>query len=144
MTWHSILYNLLLSSCLIYTTGWGGGAHRFVAWFWLAANAASAYALSRSKAMFVHPELALLGVDLFTLVVLIFVALRVHHYWPMLAAGMQLGAIAVHVCKIIRPAMLPFGYALGSAIWSYFVLVAIMAGTRHRQLRRKLDVTRKS
>jgi hypothetical protein len=57
------------------------------------------------------------------------IALQSRAFWPMWAAGLQLGALAVHLAAAKMPAMVPAAYAETLAIWSYAVLGALALGT---------------
>jgi uncharacterized protein (DUF2062 family) len=75
------------------------------------------------------PELGVLLVDSLLFAALAAIAMSSRAFWPMWAAGLQLGALAVHLAAAKMPEMVPAAYAETLAIWSYAVLGALAAGT---------------
>jgi hypothetical protein len=78
---------------------------------------------------FAGPEHGIVLVDLLLFAALGAIALRSRAFWPLWAAGFQLGALAVHLAAAQMPAILPAAYAATLIIWSYPVVVAVALGT---------------
>ncbi|MCS6986347.1 MAG: hypothetical protein NZM40_02765 [Sphingomonadaceae bacterium] len=78
---------------------------------------------------FTGRETWLLLIDLALFVVLGMIALRSNRFWPLWAAGFQLGALAVHVAAGQLRDLVPAAYAETLAIWSYAVLAALLVGS---------------
>jgi hypothetical protein len=138
MTWHAFLYNGLLLGSLLYALGWGGWPERSAVALWLANNVLSAWALARSAAMFVQPEMEVFAIDAVTFVGFVAIALSADRRWPMFATGMIGCELAVHLCKIANPSILPFGYGLGLMVWGYAVVISIILGTWRQRLPREV------
>jgi hypothetical protein len=77
---------------------------------------------------FAGPEYGLVLVDLLLFLVLSALAFRSRAFWPLWAAGFQLGGLAVHLAAAQMQGMLPAAYAATLIIWSYPVLAAVALG----------------
>lgn len=142
MAWHSIVYNVLLVTCVPYALLRGGAPERWCALVALAATVLSILALSQSATIYRDAEIGTLAVDGLALAAFFGIALFADRFWPLLVAGLQADAVVIHVCKLIRPDILPLGYAIGLSIWSYPILLLLAFGTvRHqrRLARRGID-----
>jgi hypothetical protein len=135
MAWHSILYNVLLVTCVPYALLRGGAPERWCAAVAFLATLLSILALSRSAIIYQDAETGTLIVDGLALGAFFGVALFADRFWPLLVAGLQADAVVVHICKIVEPDMLPLGYAIGLSIWSYPVLIVLAIGTARHQRR---------
>jgi hypothetical protein len=134
MAWHSIIYNLLLLTCVPYALLRGGAPERWCAGIALAATILSILALSRSAVIYQDAEIETLAVDLLALAAFFIVAVFADRFWPLVVAGLQADAVVIHVCKLVQPDILPLGYAVGLSIWSYPILILLAVGTvRHRR-----------
>ncbi|WP_404710539.1 hypothetical protein [Sphingomonas sp. MMS24-J13] len=134
MAWHTILYNALLVTCVPYALLRGGAPERWCAAVALLATILSVFALSRSAIVYQDAEVGTLIVDGLALAAFFTVALFADRFWPLLVAGLQADAVIIHLCKLIRPDILPLGYAIGLSIWSYPILIVLAIGTaRHRR-----------
>lgn len=99
---------------------------------WLAALALLGGAILTPLAQhrgFAGPEHGIVLVDILLFVALTAIALRSRAFWPLWAAGFQLGALAVHLAAAQMPGILPAAYATTLVIWSYPVVVAVLLGT---------------
>lgn len=74
-------------------------------------------------------EFGIVMVDFALFLALAAIAMRSTSFWPMWAAGFQLGALAVHAAAARLPNILPAVYAETLVIWSYPVLGALALGT---------------
>lgn len=134
MAWHTILYNALLVTCVPYALLRGGAPERWCAVVAFLATLLSTLALSRSAIVYQDAEVGTLIVDGLALAAFFGVALFADRFWPLLVAGLQADAVIIHICKLVRPDMLPLGYAIGLSIWSYPILMLLAIGTaRHRR-----------
>jgi hypothetical protein len=77
---------------------------------------------------FAGPEMGIVFVDALLFAVLLAVALRSQAFWPIWAAGFQLGALAVHFAAARLPQMIPAAYAETLVIWSFPVLAVVAVG----------------
>ncbi|MFN3591732.1 MAG: hypothetical protein ACK4TG_06060 [Thermaurantiacus sp.] len=77
---------------------------------------------------FAGPEMGIVFVDALLFSVLLVVALRSRAFWPIWAAGFQLGALAVHFAAARLPSMIPAAYAETLVIWSFPVLAVVAVG----------------
>lgn len=80
------------------------------------------------KGAYASPELGVLIVDLGLFIGLMWIALRSTRFWPIWAAGLQLGALFVHFAAIRIPQISPGAYFETLAIWSYAVLGTLAVG----------------
>ena len=135
MAWHSILYNALLVTCVPYALLRGGAPERWCAAVAALATMLSIVALSRSVTVYQEAEVGTLIVDGMALVAFFGVALFADRFWPLLVAGLQADAVIIHICKLMRPDLLPLGYAIGLSVWSYPILILLAIGTVRHQRR---------
>jgi len=133
---------LLFDALLLFACGyalWRGGAPERVAGAAMAlAYLATLASYGRLISRFAHVETGVLVVDLALLIVLVVVALKADRGWPMALAALQLDTVGVHVARLFDLGMIRITYALMLAMWSYPMLVLLIAGTwRHgRRCRR--------
>lgn len=87
---------------------------------------------------FTRVETGVFVVDLILFFVLVAVAIRADRAWPMALAALQLDTVGVHFARLLDLEMIRITYALMLAMWSYPMLVLLVAGTwRHaRRCRR--------
>jgi hypothetical protein len=121
---------LLYWSCVAGLAGFaalhGGRDERLAAGAVVVAALLSPLAVSHS---YHSPEIGVVLVDVLLFLALAAIALRSAAFWPMWAAGFQLGALAVHFAAARLPSILPAVYAETLAIWAYPVMAAIVIGT---------------
>ncbi|MFN3370528.1 MAG: hypothetical protein ACK4Z0_03255 [Sphingomonadaceae bacterium] len=77
---------------------------------------------------YTSPEVGVLIVDSCLFFGLGWIALKSTRFWPMWAAGLQLGALFVHLAAIRLPHLSPGAYFETLLIWSYAVLAALAIG----------------
>lgn len=132
---HRYLYLGSLILCTVYCLARGGAPERIGIGIVAAATLLTAMALSPLAGRFRSLETGVFAVDIAALLAFVALALFADRLWPMLIAGLQGAAIGIHVIKITAPDVLPFGYAIGLAIWGYIMLIALAYGTRQHQRR---------
>lgn len=124
---------LLLITC-VYSVWKGGPPERRVSLMLAVADLASVAVVAARPVRFHHDEHGLLLVDMLLLAGLYHVALRSTRWWPLFVAGFQLVTVGVHVFRIVAPKTLPMTYFNTTALWSYPMVLALIAGTwRHGQ-----------
>lgn len=77
---------------------------------------------------FAHTEVGILVVDAGLFAALGLIAIRSSAFWPMWAAGFQLGTLAIHLAAAKYPEMVPAAYAEALVIWSFPVLLTVAIG----------------
>lgn len=135
MTWHSILYFILLFTSIPYALVRGGAPERLAALVMVVAAALTIVALSASVTAYQDAEIGVFEVDVFAFAGFLGIALFADRYWPLLVTGLQADAVVIHLAKLIQPDILPLGYALGLSIWSYPILLLLAVGTRRHRRR---------
>ncbi len=121
-----ILFAAVLIAALVLAWRCGGRDERLAAVALLGGAVLTPLAQLRG---FAGPELGIVLVDALLFVALAAIALRSRAFWPLWAAGFQLGAIAVHLAAAQMPSILPAAYAATLIIWSYPVVVAVALGS---------------
>ena len=77
------------------------------------------------------------GVDLAFLLLVVGVALRSRRYWPMVAAGFQLLAVATHAARILDHHLGMWAYITAGVIWTWLVMATLAVGTYNRWRERR-------
>jgi hypothetical protein len=121
-----IPFLVLLGGTLVLLWRWGGPDERSGGVAVLAATLLTPAAQSQG---FAGPEVGIVAVDAALFACFGALSLRSSAFWPIWAAGFQLGALAVHLSAAQLPEMLPAAYAETLVIWSYPVLLTLAAGT---------------
>lgn len=131
------IYLLLLVSCSLYGLARGGAPERIGVALLLSAVVASSLTPLMTSTRFQGIEIGLLIVDSLLFVAVTVLALRANRYWTMWWAAVKLNTIITHLL-MLTPAVMPWPYAVGNALWSYPspLLIAIGALRHRRRLRR--------
>lgn len=135
MTFLQILFLVALFGSIGLALSVGGREERIAA---VAIMAATLGTPMVQRQDFVGIEAGILMVDFLLLVVLMWLALTSRAFWPLWAAGLQLGALMVHMTAGWAPHILPAAYAETLVIWSYPVLGALAAGSWFEARRRQM------
>jgi hypothetical protein len=119
-----IFYSLLFGAC---GYAWMRGRYeeRLVAAVCIVATFAS-LAL---KTGYAGLEVGVLVVDLLTLGLFTFVALRSERFWPLWISGLQLTTSIGHILKVVEPDLVPLAYAAALRFWGYPILIILAVGT---------------
>jgi hypothetical protein len=113
----------------------GGRDERLAATAMLMAAAATPLLVSHQ---FAGLEAGIVLIDITLFLALSAIAMQSDRFWPLWAAGFQLGALVVHFASAQLPQLVPAAYAETLVIWSYPVLSSLLVGTllegarRHR------------
>jgi hypothetical protein len=131
-----ILYWTLLALTCGYALIRGRGDERIVAGVCVVASVVTAFALSPWRHRYSGVETGELLVDLVTLAMFVFVALRSERFWPLWIAGLQLTTSMSHFLKAVDLGLVPQAYAAAEKFWSYPILLILAIGTwrSHRRL----------
>ncbi|WP_448579262.1 hypothetical protein [Thermaurantiacus sp.] len=103
----------------------GGRDERLAAIAMLMAAAATPLLVQQQ---FAGPEAGVILVDIALFLALSAIAMQSTRFWPLWAAGFQLGAVVVHFASSRLPELIPAAYAETLVIWSYPVLAALLLG----------------
>ena len=133
-----LLFDALLLVTCAYALWRGGAPERIAAGAMFLAYLATLASYGPLASRFAHIETGVLVVDTLLLVVLVFVAAKADRAWPMALAALQLDSVGVHLARMLDLEMIRVTYALMLAMWSYPMLLLLVAGTwRHcRRCRR--------
>lgn len=135
---HVYLYWASLILCTLYCFIRGGAPEKAGASVLAVGTLFTLLALSPLAGRFRSLESGVFIVDIGVLLGYIAVALFADRLWPMFIAGLQGAEIGIHLIRMTAPDVLPFGYAIGLAIWGYFMLMTLAYGTH--QHRRRLTM----
>lgn len=130
----SIVYFALLAICWLYAWFKGGSPERLGATIILVGSLLSIALLSSPGGRFRSVEFGIFLVDVACLLAFLALALRADRFWPLWVTALQAVGIAGHAVKLVDPGTIPLAYAFVMALWSYPMLLLIVAGTwRHQQ-----------
>ncbi|HWC56451.1 MAG TPA: hypothetical protein VG434_05725 [Sphingomicrobium sp.] len=131
-----ILYWTLLTLTCGYALTNGRSDERIVGAVCVLASVVTAFALSPWRHRYSGVETGELLVDIITLGVFVFVALRSQRFWPLWVAGLQLTTSMSHMLKAVDLGLGPQAYAAAEKFWSYPILLILTIGTwrGHRRM----------
>jgi hypothetical protein len=132
-----LIYTALLFGVCGYAFWRGRADERLIAGVCAAASVASLILLGPGRLRYSGLELGVLAVDMLTLCAFIYVALRSERFWPLWISGLQLTTSIGHGLKALDPDLVPIAYAAALRLWSYPILLILLAGT-WRSYRRRL------
>jgi hypothetical protein len=122
-------YWMLLVLTCGYALSCGRTDERIVAAACVIASVVTALALSGWPHRYSGVEISELRVDLLTLLVFLFVALRSDRFWPLWVAGLQLTTSMSHLLNAADLGLVPQAYAAAVKFWSYPILLILAIGT---------------
>jgi len=130
-----ILFDLLLFGTCGYALLYGRQDAKIVGAMCIAASIASLAVASRYSGV----EIGVLAIDLLTLAVFLFVALRSDRFWPLWISGLQLTTTIGHVLKAIQLDLVPIAYAVALRFWAYPILIILAVATWRSRRGLELD-----
>lgn len=129
-----IVYLFLLSTVLPYALWKGGSPERWIATMLLGAAWGSWLVVSSGGDSFRTIEFGVAVIDAALLVGMLAVTVHADRYWTLWITAFQIIQVLAHVPEILVPELLPEIYGLIISVWSYPMLLILLAGTwRHRQ-----------
>jgi hypothetical protein len=133
------VFHLVLALACGYALVQGRSDERMVAATCLLASIATRLAVTPVPHRYSGVELGVFLVDLATFSAFTWVALRTPRFWPLWIAGLQLTTVIAHILKAVDTTLLPYAYAAAGRLWSYPILLILVAGTwrNHRRLARQ-------
>jgi hypothetical protein len=130
-----ILFDVLLFATCGYALLYGRQDARIVGAVCIAASIASLAVASRYSGV----EIGVLIIDLLTLAVFVFVALRSDRFWPLWISGLQLTTTIGHLLKAIELDLVPIAYAVALRFWAYPILIILAVATWRSRQGRELE-----
>lgn len=118
---------LLLAVCCGYALWKGGAPERQIALLYLAAVALTEIASGAQR--WTSFEIGIFTGDILALFAFVYVTLRAERFWPIWFTAIHVISLAGHGVKMADPNLIPWGYAIAVAKWSYPLLFLIAAGT---------------
>lgn len=128
MTRQAFFDILLLVTC-VYAFWRGGAPERIASLTLFGGDILTVLAATEFADRFRHLEVRILLVDLLVFGSLVGIALRTTRWWPLLLAGLQLDAVAVHAMRLAVPASLPATYMTAIALWAYLYAARTLGAT---------------
>lgn len=129
-----IIFNALQLLASTYAIVRGGAPERLAGVSLILAALSTRLLESASAQRFVNVETGVLAVDLALLAVLLGIAAHADRYWTLWMAALQGLGTGAHLVRFVDHDVLRFVYALLTAIWSYPIVILLVAGTaRHRR-----------
>ena len=127
------IYWALLFAICGYALWRGRRDERVVAAVCLTASIATPLVVAPLGSRFSTVEIGVLLVDLATLGLFTFVALRSFRFWPLWVAGLQLTTSMAHLMKAVELDLMPTAYSAAARFWSYPILLILLIGTLRGQ-----------
>jgi hypothetical protein len=131
-----LLYWTLLALTCGYALSRGRADERITAIVCVLASILTAAVLSPLHTRYTGIETGELLIDVATLGVFVFVALRSDRFWPLWIAGLQLTTSMSHLLKAVDLDLWPKAYAAAEKFWSYPILIILVIATwrGHRRM----------
>lgn len=85
------------------------------------------------RSQFREPEWGILIVDAALLGLLVWIALRSTHYWPIFAAAFHLLAVVTHVARVVDHGVGAWAYITAEIFWGYLLAFSIAYGAWNAQ-----------
>lgn len=130
LVFHSVRQQVALLICWAgcgYAIWRGGRPERIVGWTVLLVWTFSPFLINTRD--WVDPQWADAALDLVVLAILLWLALTSNRYWPMWAAAFHGIGVLMHATMLIDRRVPPWSYRTAAAIWSYVLLLTLVAGT---------------
>lgn len=138
-----IAFLTLLIVSTLYAAWRGGTPERIGAAALLGAACLSVGLVDPFGDRFHHIEIAILLVDFALLSVFIWLSLQSTRFWPLWVAAMLGAEVAVHLMRILMPAIVPRAYVDALAVWSWVAQTMLIGATfRHRSRIKQRGVDR--
>ena len=133
-------WTLLLVTCG-YALWRGRGDEKIAASVCLGATIVTQLVMPPQALRYSNLDFQLILIDLAVLAVFVAIALRSERFWPLWVAGLQLTISISHLLKAVDQELMPRAYAAAAVLWSYPILLIIVAGTwrQHRRRLRKMQ-----
>ena len=131
----NLFYLVLLIVSCVYALTRGGTPER-IGMAIIAANAVLTFLLvSAPPIRFQGVEVGVFSVDVLAFLSFVVLALRANRFWPIwVSALLGLGVLA-SLAMLGHPRVIPWAYAVVLSIWSYPILILVVAGTHNHQRR---------
>jgi hypothetical protein len=133
-------WGILLLTCG-YALWRGRGDEKIAASVCLGATIVTQLVMPPQALRYSNLDFQLILIDLAVLAVFVAIALRSERFWPLWVAGLQLTISISHLLKAVDQELMPRAYAAAAVLWSYPILLIIVAGTwrQHRRRLRKMQ-----
>jgi hypothetical protein len=129
------IYYAILALCCGYAGLKGAVPEKIGAAIFTIASVLSTALVSDRGVRFGSLEAGVFAVDVAVLLALLALALRAERFWPLWALALHLIETAGHTVKLVDPLVIPRAYAFVLALWSYPMLLLLVAGTWNHQRR---------
>lgn len=135
---HVLAFNLAQLLATVYSLAKGGAPERVTGGSLLLATLFTRALQNDYAVRFARVEWSVFWVDLVLLAALMTVALLADRFWTLWLVALQALGTGAHLIRLIDHDVLRFAYAVLTAVWSYPMLLLLMAGTARHGARRKL------
>ena len=121
-----LTYGTALLSCCVIATWKGEREERYTVVAVAAASLLSPLVQTTETSQI---QIGILLVDLLFLGFILHLAYNSRKFWPLLAAGVQLAAVTVHLAPAITSSISGKAYGNAGAFWAYLILLALTLGS---------------
>jgi hypothetical protein len=129
------VFLVLLIACCFYAFVKGAAPERIGMAIYAAGSVLTYVAVSAPPIRFQGVEVGVFIVDVCVFSSFVTLALRANRFWPIwVSALIGLGVLA-SLAMLVHPRVIPWAYAVVLSIWSYPILLLIVAGTRNHRRR---------
>jgi hypothetical protein len=134
-----ILSLLLCAASCLYGIVRGGLPERIAGILLAAAYVLSILFQNASPGRFLGVDWGVYSVDMLLLVCLVYLACVAQRFWPLWMSAMQAISVLSHLPTAIKAGVLPWAYWKAISLWSYPMLLLLIAATHWHQQRIKLN-----
>lgn len=72
-------------------------------------------------------EIGILVVDVAVLATFLMIVGLTNRFWPLWVSAFQLVSVTSHLARLLKPSTLPLAYAVAEQVWSYAMIVLLVA-----------------
>jgi hypothetical protein len=130
-----ILFLTLLAISVLYALKRGGGPERAAALVFISMTISDPFVHALTPHNYAKLDPGHFIIDFLGWCALLIIALRAERLWPLWVSSLQTISLIAHIAKFLDYSIHPFVYAIMQVASSYPLLLLLMLGTYHHQMR---------
>lgn len=123
------VFTALMLVCCAYAFIGGGAPERIGAAIFLIGSVLTYVALETSPIEYRGVEIGVFIIDAISFLAFVLLAVRANRFWPIWVSALVGLGLVGHLAMLLQPRVIPWAYAVVLSIWSYPMLMLMVAGT---------------